>query len=68
MTKKDFQLIAEVLNDVITGGALCMDSEDDQRDLVRQFADALATTNPQFNREKFATACGIKDIDKPREE
>lgn len=64
----DFQLIARVINDIISGGALCMDNEDDTRDMVRQFADALAETNPRFNREKFAKACGVSDIDKPRDE
>lgn len=68
MTRRDFVLIAKVLNQVITGGALCMDNEDDCRDLVRQFADELAATNPNFDRQRFATACGVEDIDKPRED
>lgn len=68
MTKKDFEVIAKVIRGITSDGALCMDSEDDCRDFARQFADALAETNPLFNREKFASACGITDIDKPRED
>lgn len=67
MTKKDYQIIASVINDIISGGALCMDNEEDCRDFVRQFAEKLQAENPRFNREIFAKACGVEDIDKQRD-
>lgn len=53
MTKKDFELIAAVL---IAARAYVQHSNMDF--LSRAFADALATTNKQFNRDKFLRACG----------
>src|SRR5215471_6612029 len=51
MSKKDFILIAAVIantrNIEATSRALYAES----------FADALATTNPRFDRERFITAC-----------
>jgi len=46
MTRKHFQLIADVLRD--SGAAA---------DLVFAMADALATTNPNFDRDRFLEAC-----------
>lgn len=53
MTKKDFQLIAEVINDLYLG-------HDDWNRKLDQVADAfakrLATTNPLFDRQRFNAA------------
>jgi hypothetical protein len=60
MTRKDFVLIAETIKqlpsfqqpadgDVVRFSAL-----------VARFADALATTNPRFNRARFERACNGK--------
>ena len=66
MTRKDFNLIAETIRllpsfetfqadgklyptDVVNFDALC-----------RRFAEALATTNPRFNTDRFVTACNGK--------
>jgi hypothetical protein len=60
MTKKDYELIADALanigenyqgEDWTMSGALGLISE--------KLADALATTNPRFNRDTFLKACGV---------
>jgi hypothetical protein len=53
MTRKDYELIAEVIATAWHG------SEDTQADLSNRMADALEGTNPRFNREMFLTACGV---------
>ena len=53
MTRKDYELIAEVIATAWHG------SEDTQADLSHKMADALEGTNPRFNRELFLTACGV---------
>ena len=61
MTRKDFVLIAETIkqlpsfeqpadSDVVRFSAV-----------VARFADALATTNPHFNRARFERACNGKE-------
>ena len=54
MSKKDYVLIAAVIKqygeDEIPHGP----------QIARAFADALASTNPRFNRETFLKACGVK--------
>jgi hypothetical protein len=60
MTRKDFQLIADVM------AGLSADWKTSWTDTVslslvaEELADALATTNERFNRETFLTACGVK--------
>lgn len=58
MTRKDFQLIADVLRaEVKLQG--WDDPPNDLHELAGRFADALATTNPRFDRERFLkTALG----------
>jgi hypothetical protein len=54
MTKKDFQLIADVIRNA--------DEIADEMTLsaiAENLADALSTTNPLFNRSLFLTACGV---------
>ena len=54
MTRKDFELIADVLNNYHTG-------EKAQKDTVEQialtFAQRLQSTNPRFNVQRFVKAC-----------
>jgi hypothetical protein len=54
MTRKDFELIAAVLKNrrALAGDAGAFDT------LARDFAEALAATNKQFNRDRFLRACG----------
>ena len=61
MTRKDFQLIAEVLAASQPGhGNTELDAQADTHDsVVIGFADRLATTNPNFDRDRFvAVATG----------
>ena len=58
MTKKDFELIADVISD--------MKRDSTRRDglvleaTAKRMADALATTNGAFKRERFLAACGFE--------
>ena len=54
MTRKDFQIIADVI------ATSWHASEESRRDMANNMADALAGTNDRFDREKFLTACGVK--------
>jgi hypothetical protein len=56
MTKKDYELIAEVIlnSQGLTRGGV-MDT------LAKRMAEALADTNPRFNREMFLKACGVNN-------
>jgi hypothetical protein len=60
MTRKDFELIAMTLKDTTEG----FDADGDCRFGVEvaalNLADALATTNPRFDRERFLAACGVQ--------
>lgn len=52
MTRKDFQLIAEVV--ILTSEIF----DDQTADTIAElFADRLAGTNPNFDRERFLKAC-----------
>jgi len=55
MTKKDFELIAAAL-------ARCKPSALNTAwyNVVYALADALATTNPRFDRARFLAACGVQ--------
>mgnify|MGYP000930104107 FL=1 len=56
MTKKDYELIIEILADqsceLMTAGVY--------ESLARAFTYKLALDNPKFNRDMFLTACGIE--------
>jgi hypothetical protein len=53
MTRKDFQLIAEVI------ATSWHASSDSRREMAENMAEALAGTNDRFNREMFLKACGV---------
>ena len=59
MTRKDFQLIADVikgqLSQTLSGHEIAR-----LRALANDMANALATTNPNFDRDKFLAACGAQ--------
>lgn len=57
MTRKDFELIAGVF---ASFGEVCELEETIGADIARQLAEALAGTNPRFNRETFLKACGVE--------
>lgn len=58
MTKKDFELIANVINglSVSTDNNKVL-SEGHFLNIVDAFAIALKRTNPRFNESRFETAC-----------
>ena len=63
MTKKDFELVANVLK---AGREMPIEIRETGKkyishdDLVAEkMADELEATNPLFNREKFLVACGV---------
>lgn len=64
MNRREFELIAEVIRNLPSfdtpqkpmGGVDVVRFDC----LVNRFADALRTTNPRFNRERFITACNGK--------
>ena len=63
MTKQHFEFIADVLNRaragvVRTGDSRVLDQFD--ASFVPGIADDLATTNKNFNRERFIAACGVR--------
>lgn len=54
MTRKDYELIAGVLanlNEMVDDYVL--------EAIAEVFADSLAGTNANFNRDRFITACGV---------
>ena len=56
MTRKDYNLIAEVLRDSLD---LIVDDLALEA-LASNFADELALDNPRFDRARFLAACGVK--------
>ena len=63
MERRHFELIARVIRDLPESSTLKnIDSRVDGRDhAAMRFADALANTNPRFDRAKFLKACGATD-------
>jgi hypothetical protein len=63
MSRKDFRLIAETIRTLPSFNVKSLDDADCVRfsALVYRFADALATTNPRFDRQRFIAACNGKD-------
>ena len=56
MTRKDFELIARVISKLHPAeNHISLEL----MDLSEAFANALAITNPLFNRKKFLKACGV---------
>lgn len=65
MTRKDFQLIADVLRTerersrqyVTVNNPRACTELDHLDQIAESMADALVTTNPRFNRSRFLNAC-----------
>lgn len=58
MTKKDFELIAEVFAHHRKSYGNRTDSV--TLELINDLAEALEQANPRFNRTRFLEACGIE--------
>jgi hypothetical protein len=56
MTRKDYQLIAEVFANF---GQMIELEETIGADIARNLADALEADNPRFDRHRFLVACGV---------
>lgn len=60
MQRRHFELIAEVIAERRTVEHNYADVVHDELNRIRTtFADRLASTNPNFNRERFLRACGV---------
>ncbi len=55
MTKKDFELIVDVL--IVTRPAVGEGESDIWHEVVDRFAEKLASNNPKFNSARFIAAC-----------
>ena len=56
MTRKDYQLIAQAMNDEIHGDI----DPHTWMSIVNSLASALGKENERFNRDTFRNACGWK--------
>jgi len=54
LTKKHFKRIAEEINTEIL-------KENNAEKLAVKLAEYFATENPNFDRQRFLTACGVKE-------
>jgi hypothetical protein len=60
MTRKDFELIARVLDSSAQSTAINpFTGKNIYVELAEDFAKALQEANPRFNRELFLKACGV---------
>lgn len=57
MQCRHFELIAETLSASCHNAGLL---QSDRESIARDFADKLASTNPNFNRARFLRACGVE--------
>lgn len=61
MTKKDYELIATILDGqtIVAPSQMAAVCREQRDTYARAFADALARENPRFDRERFLRACGV---------
>jgi len=62
MSRKDFRLIAETIRNLPSFDVISLHHTDCVRfsAIVARFAEALRTTNPRFNADRFINACNGK--------
>lgn len=61
MTRKDYELIAGVIKGSMENwDGFTPEAEEALRGLARSLSHKLGDYNPNFNRELFLTACGVK--------
>ena len=62
MTRKDYELIAEIIR--VAMYTTNKYNEEQGKSWVEhialEFSDSLRSTNPRFDRARFLTACGVK--------
>jgi hypothetical protein len=63
MSKKDFELIAGTIRtaELTAGHAEYASCQVARSQMAHAFADALAATNPRFDRARFVAACMGED-------
>lgn len=59
MSRQHYQFIADVISAMPDHAATLRAQK---RSVALAFADALARTNPRFNRERFLRACGVEQM------
>jgi hypothetical protein len=60
MTRKDFEMISSTLKS-LTRGRPDGWAQNGWRETCLTFSDALASTNPRFDRARFLAACGMEN-------
>ena len=60
MTAKDFNLIAEILRDLVADYRKDDRASEVIEDAVHEFAHRLAETNEKFQKDLFLEKCGVK--------
>lgn len=61
MTRKDYELIASAINQQVRNAAEIERSPiENLQCLVEGLANRFAAENPNFNRDLFLSACGVK--------
>lgn len=61
MQRRHYELIAETIRDTLQHNACGEDQRDMMDTVAHNFCNALASTNPNFNRARFLKACGVED-------
>lgn len=59
MTRKDFELIAGIINKYMVSEELNIKERLILQEISRDFSIILQTTNPNFDRGRFMKACGL---------
>lgn len=60
MTAKDFNLIAEILRDLVADYRKDDRASEIVEDVCHEFAHRLGKTNEKFQEELFLDKCGVK--------
>ena len=60
MTAKDFNLIAEILKDLLEDYADDARAVEVLEDTAEEFSERLLASNTRFDKARFLTACGVK--------
>jgi hypothetical protein len=62
MTRKDYQLIAGIINNANYTARKFKDTSGEGmlEHIANELSDELAKDNPRFDRARFLTACGVK--------
>ena len=62
MSRKHYEMIAAILNDLRIGAQLSAQGDDDVRRAVLTLANTFETDNSRFDRDRFIAACGYSQI------